>query len=243
MFIKFGEIDNDPILLCVDFLNKLSIYNIEKDEIIFQYQIQVNEKENRNLHHKMKSFSVISMNSTSSHSDEISSKMIFFKQDGTILEISLIKTNSLDMISCESKIYPIKFKSNEFEAERILIRKVIPIDEFVILSSVNKGSLSSEDYLVSISYEKYLSIVNLKDKSEISFICFNHLIISHNMNLFKSIRIFNLDETYISVLDCENNFILFSLLPELKICFNIKIHLPVEYSTIYIETLLSITSS
>ena len=81
----------------------------------------------------------------------------YFKNDSKIIEFKIRKIlglDSLDNFKCDAQELSIKFKLKEFETERIMIKKIICLDEYIVLNRGKELSIPNNG-LVSISYEKY----------------------------------------------------------------------------------------
>ena len=63
----------------------------------------------------------------------------------------MTKISIQDKINFDAKETTIKYKSNEFESDRIFIKKIICLDEYLRNS---KDGYYDDQYLLSVLYEK-----------------------------------------------------------------------------------------
>jgi hypothetical protein len=151
VLLKFLEYENDTFIIAVDSLNELFIYNIEREEIVYTYQINYKNEFNNNTIDIARSFNIFIKDSIRLNQEPTDRTFFFFKHDTNIIEFNMTKKNIQDKINFNSNETTIKFKSNDFESERIFIKKVISLDEYLKNSN---NSYNSDQYLLSVLYEK-----------------------------------------------------------------------------------------
>ena len=152
IYFKFIEIEKDLLIVVVDFLTRLQIYSIAKEEIFFSFQIR--ESNTINSHPKFKSYRILANNQMNLISkDEIQVTFYYFMNDSKIIEFKVNKIVSQDKLKCDTKETSIKFKCQEFETERTMIKKIILLDEYLINNQVRHAMIDISS-MVSISYEK-----------------------------------------------------------------------------------------